>query len=43
VAKKVEIAITKIFAGEEPDNREALANPASLDVFESIKLMVVNP
>lgn len=41
--KKVEIAITKIFAGEEPDNREALANPASLDVFESIKLMVVNP
>ncbi len=41
--KKVEIAITKIFAGEEPDNREALANPDSLDVFESIKLMVMNP
>ena len=40
--KKVEMAITKILSGEEPDNREALANPESLSAFEKIKLIVNN-
>lgn len=31
--KKVEIAVTKILNGEKVDNREALANPNSLDQF----------
>ncbi len=31
--KKVEIAVSRIFEGEEPDNREALANPDILDHF----------
>ncbi len=31
--KKVEIAVTKILNGEKVDNKEALANPASLEQF----------
>ena len=31
--KKVELAVTKILNGEEVDNKEALANPESLDQF----------
>jgi acetoacetyl-CoA synthetase len=31
--KKVEIAVTKILNGEEVDNKDALANPHSLDQF----------
>lgn len=31
--KKVEIAVTKILNGEKVDNKEALANPGSLDQF----------
>ena len=31
--KKVEIAVSRIFEGGEPDNREALANPDILDHF----------
>lgn len=34
--KKVEIAVTKILNGEAIDNREALANPKSLDQFKLI-------
>jgi acetoacetyl-CoA synthetase len=31
--KKVELAVTKILNGETVDNKEALANPESLDQF----------
>ena len=31
--KKVEIAVSKILNGEEVDNKDALANPHSLDQF----------
>lgn len=34
--KKVELAVTKILNGEKVDNREALANPDSLDQFYKI-------
>ncbi len=34
--KKVEIAVKKIIDGEEVINRDALANPDSLDLFSSI-------
>ena len=31
--KKVELAVTKIFNGDKVENKDALANPASLDAF----------
>jgi len=34
--KKVELAVTKILNGENVDNKEALANPASLEQFYKI-------
>ena len=35
--KKVEIAVSKILNGEEVENRDALANPESLDQFYKIR------
>jgi acetoacetyl-CoA synthetase len=35
--KKVEIAVTKIINGESVDNKDALANPSSLDQFEKYR------
>jgi len=35
--KKVEIAVTKILNGEEVKNKDALANPDSLDKFEKYR------
>ncbi|MDZ7623051.1 MAG: hypothetical protein U5J96_01200 [Ignavibacteriaceae bacterium] len=35
--KKVEIAVSKILNGEEVDNKDALANPHSLDQFYRFK------
>ncbi len=35
--KKVEIAVRKMVHGEEVKNREALANPESLDLYQDIK------
>ena len=34
--KKVEIAVRKIIQGEEVKNREALANPESLDLYKNL-------
>ena len=34
--KKVEIAVKKIIAGETVTNRDALANPGSLDLFKNL-------
>jgi len=34
--KKVELAVRAIVCGEEPSNRESIANPTSLDYFEKI-------
>ena len=34
--KKVEIAVTRIIHGEEVRNRDALANPESLDAFRDL-------
>ncbi len=34
--KKVELAVRAIICGDEPSNRESLANPASLDNFEKL-------
>lgn len=34
--KKVEIAVSRIFEGGTPDNREALANPETLDHYEGL-------
>jgi acetoacetyl-CoA synthetase len=34
--KKVELAVRAIVCGDEPSNRESLANPASLDNFEKL-------
>ena len=36
--KKVEIAVTKIVNGERVENKDALANPASLKQFEKYKI-----
>ncbi len=36
--KKVEIAVSRLFEGGIPDNREALANPEVLDHFEHLAL-----
>ncbi|AFH49377.1 Acyl-CoA synthetase [Ignavibacterium album JCM 16511] len=36
--KKVEIAVTKILNGEKVDNREALANPKSLEQFYNLNI-----
>ena len=38
--KSVEIAAAKVLRGEEPKNRDALANPAALDY---LKRFAVNP
>lgn len=35
--KKVELAVTKILNGEKVDNKDALANPESLDQFHAIE------
>ena len=35
--KKVEIAVSKILNGEEVENRDALANPDSLDQFYRVR------
>ncbi|MEO5667837.1 MAG: acetoacetate--CoA ligase [Bdellovibrionota bacterium] len=35
--KKVEIAVKRILQGQDPGNREALANPASLDLYTSFR------
>ncbi|GAB1348900.1 acetoacetate--CoA ligase [Ignavibacteriales bacterium] len=40
--KKVEIAVSGIFSDIVPENKEALANPESLEEFAKIKLMVFN-
>jgi acetoacetyl-CoA synthetase len=37
--KKVELAVTRILNGEEVDNKEALANPDSLEQFYKIKFI----
>jgi acetoacetyl-CoA synthetase len=34
--KKAELAVKKIIRGEEPENKEALANPESLEEFRNI-------
>ena len=34
--KKVEIAVKKILKGEDVLNRDALANPESLDLYKNI-------
>ena len=34
--KKVEIAVKKILKGEDVLNRDALANPKSLDLYKNI-------
>ncbi len=34
--KKVEIAVSRLFEGGTPDNREALANPEALDHYEQL-------
>jgi acetoacetyl-CoA synthetase len=34
--KKVEIAVTRILNGESIDNKEALANPESLDQYYTL-------
>jgi len=36
--KKVELAVKKILAGEEPKNTDALANPASLEIYRKLRL-----
>ncbi|MCX6235351.1 MAG: acetoacetate--CoA ligase [Bacteroidetes bacterium] len=36
--KKVEIAVKKLLHGEDVPNRDALANPAVLDYFKSLKI-----
>ena len=35
--KPVELAITRILQGEDPGNRDALANPAALDQFSQLR------
>ena len=35
--KKVEIAVKKIIAGKNVSNRDALANPKSLDYYKDLK------
>jgi acetoacetyl-CoA synthetase len=35
--KKVEIAVKKIINGEKINNKDALANPQSLDLYRNIK------
>ncbi|MCF7825728.1 MAG: acetoacetate--CoA ligase [Candidatus Marinimicrobia bacterium] len=37
--KKVEIAVKKIIAGQEVQNRSALANPESLDLYKNLKTL----
>ena len=39
--KKVEIAVKKIIQGKEVQNRSALANPESLDLFKDIAVLLV--
>ena len=34
--KKVEIAVKKIIQGENVDNKDALANPESLELFKNL-------
>ena len=34
--KKVEVAVKRVLAGEEVSNKNALSNPASLDLFKEI-------
>lgn len=36
--KKVELAVKKLLAGEEPKNVDALANPGSLEIFRNLRL-----
>lgn len=36
--KKVELAVKRLLAGEEPKNIEALANPQSLDIYRKLRL-----
>ncbi|MEE9448843.1 MAG: acetoacetate--CoA ligase [Ignavibacteriaceae bacterium] len=40
--KKVEIAVTKTVNGESVDNKDALANPDSLNQFEKYRRYVIN-
>lgn len=40
--KKVELAVKKIIQGEEPGNREALANPESLEQFKSLSALLAD-
>ena len=39
--KKVEIAVTRIIHGEQVRNRDALANPESLDAFRDLPQLSV--
>ncbi len=41
--KKVELAVKKILAGEEPKNTDALANPASLEIYRKLRLELARP
>ena len=41
--KKVEIAVTRIIHGEEVKNRDALANPESLDFFRRVRAVLQMP
>ncbi|HVO74722.1 MAG TPA: acetoacetate--CoA ligase [Ignavibacteriaceae bacterium] len=40
--KKVELAVKKIIEGEEADNKEALANPGSLEQFKNINALLAD-
>lgn len=40
--KKVELAVKKIIEGDEADNKEALANPESLEQFKSISALLID-
>lgn len=36
--KKVELAVKRLLAGEEPQNTDALANPESLEIYRKLRL-----
>jgi len=40
--KKVELAVKKIIEGDEADNKEALANPESLEQFKNISALLTD-
>ncbi|HSR17034.1 MAG TPA: acetoacetate--CoA ligase, partial [Ignavibacteriaceae bacterium] len=40
--KKVELSVKKIIEGDEADNKEALANPESLEQFKNISALLID-